>query len=87
MDDQKISRKSLEEVVGALASEIDAWNRAAADDDRGPANDAICLTVFDDGSGRIGKRCTFDVIENYFDFDNLDQLCDLMKSFGFKVTD
>lgn len=51
-----MTRKQLEAVHDALTQLIDSWNDAAADEDRGRSNDGLVLTVFDDGSGTIGRR-------------------------------
>lgn len=71
-----MTRAQLEAVHDALTQLVDAWNDAAADEDRGRSNDAICLTLFDDGSGRIGRRRAWerDRVEDWHDFDDLDGL-------------
>ncbi len=72
-------RAQLEAVHDALVEVVDAWNDAAADEDRGWSNNAICLTLYDDGSGSIGRRRGKDTVEDWHDFDDFEQLVKVLK--------
>lgn len=91
-----MTRAEIENVLNALAEIIDGWNDAAADEDRGRRNDALCLTVFDDGSGRLGRRCwTYSDkpgepdmdVEDWHDFDDADGLVKLLLDQGIEFED
>ena len=75
-----MTKAQLEAVHDALVEIIDSWNQAAADEDRGPSNDAICLTLYDDGSGTIGRR-TFGIegVEEFHGFDNFDSFVSILE--------
>lgn len=80
----------LEKVLDALARLAGGWNDAAADDDRGRTNHAVTLTVFDDGSGRIGQRkrfaCPGDAdTEDLHHFDNAEGLAKILIDYGEEV--
>jgi hypothetical protein len=49
-------KQALQTTMEALTDLINQWNDAAEDGDRGRANDAIALIIWDDGSGRV---CTY----------------------------
>ena len=81
-----MTKAQLEAVVEALVEIVSSWNEAAADEDRGPGNDAICLTLGDDGSGSIGRRNWFaDSVEDFHDFADLDDLIGILKDEGTEV--
>lgn len=82
-----MTRRQLEAVHDALAELIDSINDAGADEDRGRSNDALCLTIFDDGSGRLGCRKWFSTgeTEDWSDFDNFDQLVEVLKDQGVEI--
>lgn len=82
-----MTRAQLEAVHDALTEIIDSWNDAAADDDRGRSHDALCLTIDDDGSGRIGRRATWDEgrVEVWHDFNNMDELLQWFIDEGIEV--
>lgn len=71
-----MTKRELEAVHEELVSIVDGWNDAAADEDRGRANDALCLTLYDDGSGRVGRRLWYENsrVEDFYGFNNLDDL-------------
>lgn len=62
----------LTSVIEGLAETVGSVNRAMEDDDRGTGNKAICLTVYDDGSGRIGYRSHGSEVEDIGDFDSAE---------------
>lgn len=81
-----MTREQLEAVVNELVAVVDSWNDAQADDDRGKGNNAICLTLWDDGSGRIGVR-RWDgkdglTTEDMHDFADLDGLAKVLDDEG-----
>jgi len=78
-----MNRSQLEAVHDALVEIIDGWNSSAADDDRGPSNDTICLTLGDDGAGFIGRRSAGqDTVEDWHTFKDLDELVSVLKDEG-----
>lgn len=62
----------LTSVIEGLAETVGSTNHAMEDDDRGAGNKAICLTVYDDGSGRIGYRSHGSKVEDVGDFDSAE---------------
>lgn len=80
------ARAQLTNTLTALAELIDDWNDAAADDDRGRDHTMLVLTLWDDGSGRIGTA------HGYGDEDRADpsgQFYDIAVNLqgGFNDTD
>ena len=78
-----MTKQELYIFLEALRYFIEDCNDAVADDDRGRANDALCLVLYDDGSGMIGTmgmgipaptagemnvQCAFATIEHAVDF-------------------
>jgi len=62
-------QQQLTNALSALADLISDWNDLAEDGDRGRDNAALCLTLWDDGSGRIGT---------FYDYkDDTGTFCDL----------
>ncbi len=84
-----MKRTQLEAVHEVLTELIDGLNDAAADEDRGRSNDALCLTVFDDGSGRCGRRSHFasNEVEDWHDFDDLAGLAKVLADMGVEMED
>lgn len=84
-----MKREHLEAVYEELVADIDSTNDAAADDDRGRANDTLCLTFFDDGSGRIGYRKEWNrnEVEDIYDFDNFEEFVARLKDIGVEIGD
>lgn len=68
----------------ALCQVIDGWNESAEDGDRGRANDAICLTIYDDGSGSLGKRSWPSTVEveDIYEFHDSDGLLKILHDLG-----
>jgi len=52
----KITKQQLITVMEALTELIDEWNDDAMDEDRGRDNNALCLLIWDDGSGQLGTQ-------------------------------
>ncbi len=73
----KITRKQLTTVVEALTELIDNWNDDAMDDDRGRDNNALCLLIWDDGSGQLGTQWG-DVFNKQMEFDSPEELADAL---------
>jgi hypothetical protein len=70
-----ITKEQLKEAFDLLAELIDSWNDAAADDDRGRDNKVLCLTIWDDGSGRLGTVWQHvGEMNTTCEFDNTDEL-------------
>jgi hypothetical protein len=75
-----MTRSQLEAVHDMLAELIGSWNNAAAREDRGPPNNAIVLTVSDDGSGSIGRRRSGeDTVEDFHAFRDVDELVKVLE--------
>lgn len=81
-------RQALQTTMEALTDLINQWNDAAKDGDRGRANDAIALIIWDDGSGRV---CTYwpgfegqgEHLNPQMEFDNIEEATDrLMEWIG-----
>lgn len=53
-------QQQLTQVLHTLASVINNWNDLAEDGDRGRDNAGLCLTLWEDGSGRIGTFHVYD---------------------------
>ena len=69
------TKQQLLEVVDSLTQLINDWNDADYEpDERGRGNNALCIVIWDDGSGKIGTvyknpqelnvQHTFDTSEN-----------------------
>jgi hypothetical protein len=79
-----MTRRELENVIDSLVEIAYSWNQGAADEDRGPDSSALCLTLFDDGSGRLGRRRWTGIpgnldVEDYYDFNNLEELARVLE--------
>ena len=89
-----MTKAKLESVIDALVEIVDGWNDAAVDDDRGRSNDKICLTIYDDGSGFLGRRNDYDgpngkttTIDDWHQFDGMEQLINVLKEEGVEFED
>lgn len=60
-------------VIYRLVDLIDSWNDACEDGDRGRCNDALTITIFDDGSGKVGTQFG-EHFNPQFEFDNANEL-------------
>lgn len=49
-----MNKQEALKLAEALTDLIDGWNDAGEKPDRGRPNNALCLILWDDGSGRIG---------------------------------
>jgi len=82
MMETKITRKQVTTVIEALAELIGDWNDDAMDDDRGRDNNALCLLVWDDGSGQLGTKwgdvSKHLIFNKQMEFDNADELADAL---------
>ena len=74
----KTTRQQLVGVVEALIELIDEWNDNAMDGDRGRNNNALCLLIWDDGSGMLGTQFG-DVFNKQMEFDNSEELCQALE--------
>ncbi len=82
------SSSQIIETIDALAELVGSENRAAEDEDRGRANRALCVTVFDDGSGRLGRRgAGGGEVEDYRDFGSAEELVALLRGEGVEIED
>ncbi len=80
-----MTRQQFEEVFDALVDIVDAWNDAAADDDRGRGNDAIVLIIHDDGSGWLGRTMgLLSEVERLHQFDNGVSLSAILEGHGME---
>lgn len=52
---------------------IDGWNDDLMDDDRGRGNDALCLLIWEDGSGKLGTQFG-DIFNQQMEFDTPEEL-------------
>lgn len=60
LDAARKPETQIAHVANALTELIDIWNDAADDGDRGRDNKMLVLTLWDDGSGRIGTARGYD---------------------------
>lgn len=81
-----MTREQLEAVWDALVGIAGEWNR---DDGTGTRNDFLCLTLADDGSGRLGRRSGLSMsrVEDFHDFDDVDGLVKVLRDAGVEVRD
>ena len=56
----KPTKEQITGVFNALAGLISDWNDLADDGDRGRDNKMLVLTIWDDGSGRIGTASGYE---------------------------
>lgn len=88
-----MTKASLESVIDALVEIVDGWNDAAVDEDRGRSNDTLCLTLYDDGSGFLGRRDSYDGpdgervndIDDWCEFSNIEELVTVLESEGVEI--
>ncbi len=81
-----MTRNQLEAVVDAFVEIIDSWNDGDVDEDRGRSNNAICLTLWDDGSGKIGRRFSEGhEVEDFHEFDDIIDLVRVLSNEGIDV--
>jgi hypothetical protein len=81
-----MDRAHLKAVVEDLVDLVDSWNDAVADEDWGRADYALCLTLFDDGSGRLGRRdWGSGEVEDLHSFVNLDDLVRVLADEGVEL--
>ncbi len=69
----KITKQQLITVIEALTELIGEWNDDAMDDDRGRDHNALCLLIWDDGSGKLGTQFG-DVFNKQMEFDDAEGL-------------
>lgn len=77
-----MTKPQLEAVIDGMVEIITGWNQAAEDGDRGPNNNALVLEIWDDGSGKICEKKTFGDVDTIHEFNNLDDLLEIMKEEG-----
>lgn len=85
-----MTKAQLEAVIEELVAIVDSWNDAQADDDRGRGNDGIVLSLWDDGSGTIGRRRFGiggepDDFEDWHDFADLEGLIGVLGAEGTEL--
>lgn len=73
----KITKAQLTTVLEALTELIDEWNDLAEDEDRGRGNNALCLLIWDDGSGKLGTQFG-DVFNMQGEFDGPEEFIELL---------
>ncbi len=59
-------RTQLTNVISALCWLIHEWNETAADEDQGRDHAALCFTLWEDGSGRLGTFDEYDTDDGAF---------------------
>lgn len=74
----KITKQHLITVIEALTELIDEWNDLSMDEDRGRSNDALCLLIWDDGSGKLGTQFG-DVFNQQIEFNTPEELYQALK--------
>ena len=74
----KITKTQLITVIEALTELIDEWNDLSMDDDQGRDNSALCLLIWDDGSGMLGTQFG-DVFNKKVEFDDAEGLCHMLR--------
>ena len=75
----KITKQQLITTLEALAELIYQWNDDAMDEDRGRASDALCLLIWDAGSGMLGTQWR-GVFNKQMEFDNPEGLAEALES-------
>ena len=70
-----MTKEQIHDFLDALAELINDWNDLAVSEDRGRYNDALCLLIFEDGSGKIGTVSYSDRVEmnQQGRFNNLEE--------------
>lgn len=66
----------LSVILADLAEALWHWNGVVVDDDRGRDNKALCIALWDDGSGRVGTIYGYSDIDMNLEleFTDTDQL-------------
>ena len=75
----KVTKEQVESVIEALTELINNWNDDSMDEDRGRSNDALCLLIWDDGSGKLGTQFG-DMFNSQIEFDNSEELAEALTS-------
>ena len=74
----KITKQQLITTLEALTELIDQWNDDAMDEDRGRDHNALCLLIWDDGSGMLGTQFG-NVFNKQMEFDDSEGLCQALE--------
>jgi hypothetical protein len=70
-----MTKTQLEAVYDELVATIGSTNHAAEDEESGPTNHMIVLSLHDDGSGGIGQRSPrSNEVQDWYDFNDFDGL-------------
>ncbi len=69
----KITKTQLITTLEVLTELIGEWNIDDADEDRGRDHNALCLLIWDDGSGMLGTQFGA-VFNKQMEFDNSEGL-------------
>jgi len=74
-----MTKEKLLECLEHLTVLIDEWNESPDPEDRGNSNDALCLLLWDDGSGRVGTVYQApEKLNEQLQFDNIEGLADYL---------
>lgn len=85
-----MKREHSRELLKAFARLADSWNRLAGEGlnrgvDKALCLKALCLTIWHDGSGRLGTRFPTATLEDRHHFDNVDELICHLEREGFDM--
>jgi hypothetical protein len=70
-----MTRQQLEAVIECLVEIAESWNEG----DRYENNNALCLTLYEDGSGRLGRRGEFATVLDLHTFNSFEGLCRVLE--------
>lgn len=76
-----VTSSAIADVIDALAAHVGRENGNV----NGHPLRAVCLTIFDDGSGMIGRRTDRDQVQDYHDFSNAGELVALLRGEGVEI--
>ena len=85
-----MNKQQMVALLETLVEWIDGCNDASQDEDRGRSNDALCLVLWDDGSGKLGTVFPTDPPDFIKDvgmfnlqckFDNCEELAEYLAPF------
>lgn len=81
-----MTKSQLEAVIDALAQLAESYNEPA-DEEHGWGNDPICLSIWGDGSGTIGRRRSPHEFEDIHEFDTFGELVKVLQNEGVEFTE
>ena len=75
-----MNKEQIRDFLESLAALIEDWNDLAVSENRGRDNSALCLVIYEDGSGDIGAVREFDRMEmnRQGSFNNLEEFAEYL---------